>query len=99
MFVLDQRQKIGTKEHMQISGLDRKATTTKIAKTPEGKVLSHAQDIFMEVDSHSDSDLDSTVVFSDDSTKVMILRSVAWAYDLKPIWGAPNFCPKSLSLR
>ena len=34
MFVLDQRQKIGTKRHMQISGMDRKATT-KIAKTLE----------------------------------------------------------------
>ena len=23
----------------------------------------------------------------------------AWAYELKSIWGAPNFCPKNLSLQ
>ena len=53
---------------MQISGLDPKATT-KIAKTLEKKVLSYAQETFMEVDSHSDSDPDFTIVFFHNSTK------------------------------
>ena len=53
---------------MQISELDRKATT-KIFKTLERRVLSYAQETFMEVDSHSDYDPDSTIVFSDNSTK------------------------------
>ena len=66
MFVWDQRQKIGTKGHMQLLGLDSKATT-KIAKTLEGRVLSYAQETIIEVDSLSDSDPDSTVVFSDNS--------------------------------
>ena len=68
MFVLDQRQKINTKEHMEISGLDPKAKT-KIAKTLEKRVLSCAQETYTEVDLHSDSDPDSTTVFSDNSTK------------------------------
>ena len=68
MFVLDQRQKVGTKGHMQISGLDREATT-KIAKTLERRVLSCAEETSMEVDLHSDSDPDSTIELSDNSTK------------------------------
>ena len=68
MFVLDQRQKIGAKGHIQISGLDGKATT-KIAIALERRVVSYAQKTLMEVDSHSDSDLDSTIVFSNNSTK------------------------------
>ena len=68
MFALDQRQKVGTKGHMQISGLDREATT-KIAKTPERRVLSYAQETLMEIDTRSDSDPDSTIVFSDNSIK------------------------------
>ena len=59
-FVLDQ--------HLQILGLDRKATT-KIAKTLKRRVLSYAQETFMKVDLHSDSDPDSTIVFFDNSTK------------------------------
>ena len=53
---------------MQISGLDRKATT-KIAKTLERRVLSCAQEAFMEFDSHKDSDPGSNIAFSDNSTK------------------------------
>ena len=56
------------KGYMQISGLDRKART-KIAKALERRVLPYAQETFVEVDSHSDSDSDSTIVFSDNSTK------------------------------
>ena len=68
MFVLDQCQKLNTKRHMQISGLDSKATI-KIAKTLERRVLSYAQETFMKVDSHSDSGQNSTIVFSDNLTK------------------------------
>ena len=68
MFVLDQRQKIGIKGHTLISRLDRKATT-KIAKTLERRILSYAQETVMEVDSYSDSDPNSTIMFSDNSTK------------------------------
>ena len=68
MFVLDRRQKVGTKGRMQISGLDREATT-KIAKTLERNVLSYAEETFMEADLHSDSNPDSTIVFSDNFTK------------------------------
>ena len=68
MFELDQRQKINTKKHMQISGLDPQGNN-KIAKTLERRILSYAQETFMEVDSHSDSNSDSIIVFSDNSTK------------------------------
>ena len=51
---------------MQISGLDRKATT-KIAKTLQRRVLSYAQETLMKIDSHSDPD--PTIMFSDNSTK------------------------------
>ena len=68
MFFLDQRQKIDTKRQVQISGLDRKATT-KIAKTLKRRVRSCAQEAFMEFDSHKDSDPGSNIVFSDNSTK------------------------------
>ena len=67
-FALDQRQKINTKGHMQISGLDPKPAT-KIAKTLQRRVLSNAQETFMEVDSHSDSGPDSTTAFLDNSNK------------------------------
>ena len=53
---------------MQISGLDRKART-KIAKTLQRRVLSYAQETFVEVNLHSDSDPDPTIMFSDNSTK------------------------------
>ena len=53
---------------MQISGSDHKATT-KISKTLERRFRSYAQESFMEVNSHSDSDPDSGIAFSDNSTK------------------------------
>ena len=68
MFLLDQRQKIGTKVQMQISGLDCKAKT-KITKTLERKVLFYAQETFIKVDSLSDSDLDFTILLADNLTK------------------------------
>ena len=59
---MDQRHKVGSKEYIQISGLDREATN-KIAKTMERRAVSRVQETTKMVDLGNNPDPGTNFMF------------------------------------